>query len=81
MEQKQKKVKERNQRKKKQIYNRLINDRIIRDIRTFFKQEEKDYYKTKSVISGIIIIFNVKVMVIKIETFQQMNILMKLNYI
>ena len=33
---------------KKEINNRLIKDRIIRDIRTHFAQEE-DYYKPKRV--------------------------------
>ena len=37
-------------RKKKKINDRLIKDRIIRDIRSLFEQqEEKDYYKPKRV--------------------------------
>ena len=33
---------------KKEIHDRLIKDRMIRDIRTpFEQQEEKDYYKPK----------------------------------
>ena len=35
-------------REKKEINNRLIKDRIIRDIRIVFEQEE-DYYKPKRV--------------------------------
>ena len=47
-----------------------IKDRIIRDVRTLFEHEEEDYYKPKRVSnSGIIIILNMKVMVIKIETY------------
>ena len=41
---KRKKRKKEN-REKKEINNRLIKDRIIRDIRTLSEQEEKDYYK------------------------------------
>ena len=42
------------QKKKKKIEKknqneRIINHRIIRDIRTLFKQEEEDYYKSKRV--------------------------------
>ena len=33
----------------KEINNRLIKDKIIRDIRTLFEQEEEDYYKPKRV--------------------------------
>ena len=32
---------------KEEINNRLIKDRIIRDIRTLFEQQEEDYYKFK----------------------------------
>ena len=35
--------------KKYETNERLIKDRIIRDIRTLFVREEKDYYKTKRV--------------------------------
>ena len=42
------------QKKKKEIEKknqneRIINHRIIRDIRTLVKQEEEDYYKSKRV--------------------------------
>ena len=43
-----KKGKERNQRKK-EVNERLIKDRIIRDIRTLFEQHKEDYYKPKRV--------------------------------
>ena len=43
-----KKGKERNQRKK-ELNERLIKDRIIRDIRTLFEQHKEDYYKPKRV--------------------------------
>ena len=43
-----------------------IKDRIIRDTGTLF-EKEKDYYKSKRVISVIIIILNMKVMVIEIK--------------
>ena len=36
-------------REKRGINNRLINDRIIRDIKTRFEQEVEDYYKPKTV--------------------------------
>ena len=39
-----KRKKERNQ-KKKEINDRLIEDGIIRDIKTIFEKQEKDYYK------------------------------------
>ena len=29
--------------------NEAIKDRIVRDIKTFFEQEEEDYYKPKSI--------------------------------
>ena len=46
-----------------------IKDRIIRDIRTLFEEEE-DYYKAKRVNnSGIMIILNMKVIVIVIKTY------------
>ena len=61
-----KRKKERNQ-KKKEINDRLIEDGIIRDIKTIFEKQEKDYYKPKSVSNfwNKIIILNMKVMVIK----------------
>ena len=34
---------------KKETNERLIKDRIIRDIRTLFEQDEQDYYKPKRV--------------------------------
>ena len=38
------------EREKKEIYDKWLKDRIIRDIRTIFEQrEEKDYYKLKRV--------------------------------
>ena len=43
-----KKNKERKKLRKKESNERLIKDRIIRDIRTLFEQEE-DYYKPKTV--------------------------------
>ena len=45
------KKKERKELEKKKKHNeRLIKNRIIRDIRTLFEQQEEDYYKTKKVI-------------------------------
>ena len=34
---------------KKELNERLIEDRIIRDIRTLFEQQEEDYYKPKRI--------------------------------
>ena len=45
-----KKKKERNYRKK-EFNSRLIKDRIIRDIRTLFEQQQEDYYKPKRLIN------------------------------
>ena len=45
-----KKKKEGNYRKK-EFNSRLIKDRIIRDIRTLFEQQEEDYYKPKRLIN------------------------------
>ena len=61
-----KRKKERNQ-KKKEINDRLIEDGIIRDIKTIFEKQEKDCYKPKRVSNfwNKIIILNMKVMVIK----------------
>ena len=42
---------EKEERKKPEHNERLIKDKIIRDIRTLFEQEEKDYYKPKRVSS------------------------------
>ena len=45
-------TKQKKKKRKKEINDRLIEDRIIRDIRTFFQQEEeKDYYKARRVSS------------------------------
>ena len=45
------KKKERKELEKKKKHNeRLIKNRIIRDIRTLFEQQEEDYCKTKKVI-------------------------------
>ena len=67
---KQKKIKE--ERKESEIKaeqnGRLIENKIIRDIRTLFEQEE-DYYKPKRVVFGTIIILNMKVMMIKPLTY------------
>ena len=46
---KQKKKKERKKEEKKEINNTLIKDKIIRDIRTLFEQQEKDFYKPKRI--------------------------------
>ena len=35
--------------KKKESKNKIIKDRIIRDIRTLFEEEKEDYYKPKRV--------------------------------
>ena len=48
MKQKKKKKKERNQRKKEHN-ERLIKDRLIRDIRTLFGQQQQDYSKSERV--------------------------------
>ena len=76
-----KRKKERNQKKKKEINDRLIEDGIIRDIKTIFEKQEKDYYKPKRVSNfwNKIIILNMKVMVIKTENYHQTNALRKLN--
>ena len=49
MKQKKKKKKERNSRKAKEFINRLIKNRVIRDIRTLLEQQQEDYYKLKRV--------------------------------
>ena len=53
---------------------------MIRDIRTLFEQDkEKNIINLKEqIISGIIIILNVKVMVTEIETYYLTNISIKL---
>ena len=68
-----KRKKERNQ-KKKEINDRLIEDGIIRDIKTIFEKQEKDYYKPKRVSNfwNKIIILNMKVMVIKTENYHEL---------
>ena len=35
--------------KKKETNKRLVKDRIIRDIKTLFEQQEDDYYKPQRV--------------------------------
>ena len=57
--------KERNWSKKTNINNILTKDRIIKYIRKLF---EDIYYKLRRVVSGTMIILNLKIMVIKIET-------------
>ena len=65
-----KKKKKRKTEIRNKINDRLIKDRIVRDIRTLYEQkEEKDYYRTKRVSN----FWNnnyieYKVMVIKLET-------------
>ena len=54
--------------KKEKDEKKEIKDRIIRDTGTLF-EKEKDYYKSKRVISVTIIILNMKVMVIEIKTY------------
>ena len=49
MKQKKKKRKNKIVEKNININNRLIKDRVIRDIRTLSKQQEEDYYKPKRV--------------------------------
>ena len=59
----------------------MINDGIIRDVRILYEQEkEEDYYKLKIVNSFLTtIISNMKVMVVKIETYHLIFILTKLK--
>ena len=56
-------------------------DKIVRDVRNLFEQEE-DYYELARV--GVIligtIILNMKAMVIKIKASQSENTLIKLNH-
>ena len=58
MKQKKKQKKERNQRNQKKLTG---------DIRTLFEQKEKNFINLKD--SGIMTILNIKVMVIRIETY------------
>ena len=51
MKQKKEKKKEKNQRKRKKQNERIIKDKIIRDIRTFEQQQEEDYHQPKRVSS------------------------------
>ena len=78
----------RNRRRKKERYKlekkkRLVRDRIIRDIRTLFKQEE--YYYIPKRVSNFwnnkYIQYESDKMMIKIETYFLMNILTKLKLI
>ena len=50
---------------KKEMNNSIIRDRIIWDIRILFEQEKEDYCKPKRVSN----FWNMKVMVMKIETY------------
>ena len=43
--------KQKKKKKKEKKNERLIKDKIIRDIKTLFQQEEEDYYKPKRVSS------------------------------
>ena len=71
------KKKEKSQRKK-EINNRLIKDKLIKDIMMFLNNQKKIIISLKEkVIFGTIILLNMKVMVIKIETYHQTNILTK----
>ena len=49
LKQKKKKKRKKEIGGKKETNERLIKDRITRDIRTLFEQEEQDYYKFKRV--------------------------------
>ena len=64
--------------KKKKHNERILKHRIIRDIRILYELEEEYYYESY-VNFGIIITLNMRVMVIKIGTYHQMNILTKLK--
>ena len=46
---KKNKVKKQRNYRKTEIKERIIKDIIIRDIRTFFEQEDDDYYKPKRI--------------------------------
>ena len=58
--------------------NKVIKDRMLRDIRNSFEhqEEEKNYYKPVRVTN----ILNWKVKVIQIKHYQLKNILIKLNH-
>ena len=49
------------------LENETIKDKVIRDIKTLFKQQKEDYYKLVRV--GNFIILNMKVMVIEIKPY------------
>ena len=74
---------EKGERKKKKQNEKIIKDKIIRNIRILFQQKkEEDYYEPKRVNNfGIIITSNVKIVMIKLETYHYhlMNILTKLK--
>ena len=48
--------------------NETVKNNIIRDIKTLFVQQNKDYYKPLKL--GYFIILNMKVMVIEIKPYQ-----------
>ena len=63
---------EKQERKERGIMKELLRmeQLIIKEIRKFFEQGEKDYYEPKRVSNfGIIITMNMRAMVIKIETY------------
>ena len=49
--------------------NEAIKDRIIREIKILFEQQQEDYYKTIRIF-GIIIISNSKVAVLEVKPYQ-----------
>ena len=50
--------------------NEAIKDKIIRDIKSLFEQQEEHYYKpVRVLIFGIIIILKMKEAVIEIKTY------------
>ena len=50
--------------------NEAIKDKIIRDIKSLFEQQEEHYYKpVRVLIFGIIIILKMKEVVIEIKTY------------
>ena len=59
---------------RKKPKKKAIKDRINRDIKILFEQEE-DYYKSVRV--GTTIKLNMKVMVIEIKPYQMKNVLKK----
>ena len=65
---------------KKKHNERILKHRIIRDIRILYELEEEYYFMSKTVSKfWIITTLNMRVMVIKIGTYHQMNILTKLK--